>query len=84
MLLTNASLQVEAKQDAAAKLTLILDDGVTETVVGTRYLLSGRAASRSRRSPRTMVTPPSVVLPASAGGASSKPNKRRSGQREAA
>jgi hypothetical protein len=38
-------VQVEAKQDVAAKLTLILDDGVAETVVGTRYLLSGRAVS---------------------------------------
>jgi hypothetical protein len=45
LLLTNASIQVEAKQNAAAKVTLILDDGVAETVVGTRYLLSGRAAS---------------------------------------
>jgi hypothetical protein len=45
LLLTNASIQVEAKQDAAAKVTLILDDGTAETVVGTRYLLSGRATS---------------------------------------
>jgi hypothetical protein len=45
LLLTNASVQVEAKQDVSAKVTLILDDGVTETVVGTRYLLSGRSAS---------------------------------------
>jgi len=45
LLLTNVSLQVEAKQDAAAKVTLILDDGVEQTVVGTRYLLSGKAAS---------------------------------------
>jgi hypothetical protein len=45
LLLTDASIQVEAKQDAAAKVTLILDDGTAETVVGTRYLLSGRATS---------------------------------------
>jgi len=45
LLITNASLQVEAKQNAAAKVTLILDDGVAQTVVGTRYLLSGKAAS---------------------------------------
>jgi len=45
LLLTDASVQVEAKQNAAAKVTLILDDGTAETVVGTRYLLSGRAAS---------------------------------------
>ncbi len=45
LFLTDASVQVEAKQDAAAKVTLILDDGVTETVVGTRYLLTGRAAN---------------------------------------
>jgi hypothetical protein len=45
LLLTDASVQVEAKQDVAAKVTLILDDGVEEEVVGTRYLLSGRAVS---------------------------------------
>jgi len=45
LLLTNATVQVEAKQDAVGKVTLILDDGTSETVVGTRYLLSGRSAS---------------------------------------
>jgi hypothetical protein len=45
VLLTNATVQVEAKQDAVGKVTLILDDGTSETVVGTRYLLSGRSAS---------------------------------------
>jgi hypothetical protein len=45
LLLTDGSVQVEAKQDVAAKLTLIFDDGVEEEVVGTRYLLSGRAVS---------------------------------------
>ena len=43
LLLTDTSIQVEAKQNASARVTLILDDGTTETVVGTRYLLSGRA-----------------------------------------
>jgi len=55
LLLTDASLQVEAKQDASAKVTLILDDGSAQTVVGTRYLLTGKAVSnpppRSRRLP---------------------------------
>jgi hypothetical protein len=45
LLLSHAIVQVEAKQDAAAKVTLILDDGIEESVVGTRYLLSGRAVS---------------------------------------
>jgi len=45
LLLTDASIQVEAKQDASAKVTLILDDNGVETIVGTRYLLSGRSAS---------------------------------------
>jgi hypothetical protein len=45
LLLADVSVQVEAKQDVAAKVTLILDDGSAETVVGTRYLLSGRAVN---------------------------------------
>jgi len=43
LLLSDGVVQVEAKQNASAKVTLILDDGTAERVVGTRYLLSGRA-----------------------------------------
>ena len=45
LLLADASIQVEAKQDAAVRVRLIFDDGVTETEVGRRYLLSGRAVA---------------------------------------
>ncbi|MHC4506140.1 MAG: hypothetical protein ACYTFI_22830 [Planctomycetota bacterium] len=64
LLLTDASVQVEAKQDVAAKVTLILDDGVEETVVGTRYLLSGRAVSNPPA--EIAAAPPahvSIILP---------------------
>ncbi len=45
LLLADASIQVEGKQDASARVILIVDDGVTQTEVGRRYLLSGRAVS---------------------------------------
>jgi hypothetical protein len=45
LILGDASIQVEAKQDASVRVILILDDGVTQTEVGRRYLLSGRAVA---------------------------------------
>ncbi len=45
LFLADASIQVEAKQDASARVILIADDGVTQTEVGRRYLLSGRAVA---------------------------------------
>jgi hypothetical protein len=45
LFLADASIQVEAKQDASARVILILDDGVSQTEVGRRYLLSGRAVA---------------------------------------
>lgn len=60
LLLTNANIQVEAKQDASAKLTMFLDDGVDVTFVGTRYLLSGRAASNPPA--EVVAAPPEHVI----------------------
>ena len=76
LLITDASIQVEAKQDVSAKVTLILDDGVTETVVGTRYLLTGRAVSNPP--PEIVAAPPAhvtaILVNRPDGGADSREN----------
>lgn len=55
---TDGRIQVEAKQNASAKLTMLLDDGVTQQEVGRRYLLTGGA----------LANPPAEVVAACAPG----------------